>query len=285
MCASTSSASPSPGRAGRVGRHEVVALHARLRDARIGKRDGARRLLRRLLRPHARLDVGDARNLAVGLLGELLDLVGGDVAGDDQDGVVGRVEAAIEFERIFARELLDLVPPADDRPAIGMVEIERCIHLLGQARAGIVRDPHVLLFQHHLQLGLHHVVGQHQAGHAVGLELHQELELVAGGALEIAGEVVGGEGVLRAADGRDRLREQALRVLLRALEQQMFEEVGEPRLAGRLVGGADAIPDHVGDDRRAAIGNHHDFEAVGESEMGDFGAGCSRCQDSVRQAG
>jgi len=42
------------------------------------------------------------------------------------------------------------------------------------------------------------------------------------------------------------------------------------------VGGADAIPDHVGDHRRAVIGDHHDVEAVGEGEMGDLGVRARR---------
>ena len=53
---------------GRVGGREIIARHARLGDARIGERDGAGRFLHRLLRAHARADLGDPRNLAVGLL-------------------------------------------------------------------------------------------------------------------------------------------------------------------------------------------------------------------------
>ena len=49
----------------------------------------------------------------------------------------------------------------------------------------------------------------------------------------------------------------------------MFEEMREARLAGRLVGGADPVPEHVGHDRRAMVGNDHDLEAVGEHEIGD----------------
>ena len=35
-----------------------------------------------------------------------------------------------------------------------------------------------------------------------------------------------------------------------------------------LVGGADLVPHHVGDDRRAVIGDHHDVHAVGQLELG-----------------
>ena len=58
-----------------------------------------------------------------------------------------------------------------------------------------------------------------------------------------------------------------------ALEHQMFEKVREPRMAGRFVGGADLVPDHVGHDRRAVIVYHDDFETVLESEVSDAGFG------------
>ena len=49
----------------------------------------------------------------------------------------------------------------------------------------------------------------------------------------------------------------------------MFEEMRDAGLARRLVGGADLVPDHVGDDRRAAVRDDHDLEAVGEREVAD----------------
>ncbi len=40
-----------------------------------------------------------------------------------------------------------------------------------------------------------------------------------------------------------------------------------PGFAGRLVGGADLVPHHVRDDRRAVVGDHHDLHPVRELEM------------------
>src|SRR5262249_36367864 len=79
--------------------------------------------------------------LAVGRLDRRLRLLRRHVACDHDDRVVWRVEAPIESERVFTVELLDLVAPADHRPMIGMVEIERGGHLLAQARARIVAYP------------------------------------------------------------------------------------------------------------------------------------------------
>ena len=110
--------------------------------------------------------------------------------------------------------------------------------------------------------GLHHLVGEHQTGDAIGLERHHLLEMLARHALEEAGIVAGGEGILLAADRGDGLREGCAGIFLGALEHQMFEEMRQPGFARRLVGGADLVPDHVGDDRRAVIGHHDDFKAV-----------------------
>ena len=54
-----------------------------------------------------------------------------------------------------------------------MVEVQRGVDLLAQPRARIVGDALVLLFQDDIALGQHDLVGEHQAGHAVGLEFHQ----------------------------------------------------------------------------------------------------------------
>ena len=100
--------------------------------------------------------------------------------------------------------------------------------------------------------------------------------MLLGDALEIGGVVVAGEGVLLAADLGDELGELALRVGLGALEHQVFEEMGDARLALRIVGRAVAVPDHMGDDRRAMVGNDDDGQAVVEPEVDDAACGGAR---------
>ena len=195
-----------------------------------------------------------------------------DVAGDHHDRVVGAVEALVEGDGVGAAEMLHLVAPADHRLVVGAVEVERGVHLHAELGARIVADALVALLQDDLTLGQHHGVGEYQAGHAVGLERHHGLELRLRHALEIGGVVVGGEGVLLPAHARHHVRELAGRMLGGALEHQVLEEMREAGLAGRLVGGADLVPDHVGDHRRAVVGNDHQLEAVGEREVGDLAA-------------
>ena len=119
--------------------------------------------------------------------------------------------------------------------------------------------------------------------------------MLARGALEIAGVLRRRECVLLAADVGHRLREQPLRILLGALEHQMLKEVRKPGLARSLVGGADAIPEHVRHNGRAVIGNDDDLEPIGELEMRDGRGGVGaegagerhrdgkRCGESVLQ--
>jgi hypothetical protein len=132
---------------------------------------------------------------------------------------------------------------------------------------------HAPLLHDHVALGRDHAVGERQAGHAVGLERHHLAEVLLGDALEEGGVVVAGEGVLLAADLGDAQRELALRVGLRALEHQMFEEMSDARLARRIVGRAVAVPHHMGDDGRPMVGDDDDGEAVGEPELGDARSG------------
>jgi hypothetical protein len=178
------------------------------------------------------------------------------------------IEAPVERQRVFTAELLDFVVPADHGAAIGVVEVQRGHDLFGQPRLRIVGNPHVVFLEHDVALRQHVLILQDQAGHAVGLELHHLGQLFARHALEVAGVVERGEGILVAADPKHGLGEFAGWMPGRALEHQMFEKVRQARLAGGLVGGADLVPDHFGDDRCAVIGDHHDVQAVAKRKAG-----------------
>src|SRR5262249_11093743 len=122
--------------------NQIIAAETGLSDTRVGERDRAGSLLHRLLRAHTRLDFGDARDLALGFLRERTRALGRHITGYDDDRVIGRVKAPVEIQSSLAVELLDFLSPADHRPAVGMVEIERSVHLLAEPRGGIVADAH-----------------------------------------------------------------------------------------------------------------------------------------------
>jgi len=261
-------------------------------DARIRQGHGARSGRRRLLRAQAFWgDRGLRRDRAERAFRHRVDILGLDVAGDHQRRIVGRVEALVECQRVLAAELLDLLAPADHWAAIGMIEIQRGHHLFAQPRVWVVGDTHVVLFEHHVALRQHVLVLQDQAGHAIGLEFHHLSELLARHALEVAGVVGRGEGVLVAADPQHGLGEFTLRMRRRALEHQMLEKMRKARFARGLVGGADLVPDHLRDDRGAMIGDHHHLHAIGEREGGrplrghGLGLGCLRDERRRQQQG
>lgn len=122
------------------------------------------------------------------------------------------------------------------------------------------------LFGDHVALGREGLVREAQIAHPVRFHAHDQLEPVAGDALVVGGVVPGGEGVVVAAIARNGARKLARRNLPRALEHQVFEEMGDAGMAARLIGSADTIPDHVRDHGRAAIGNHHDLQAIAQRE-------------------
>ena len=221
-------------------------------------------------------DVSVAGDLAISFFGEGLGLCGIDIAGNHDDCVVRRVKSTIKSDRVIARELFHFVTPADHRLSIRIIQIERGIDLLGEAGTRIVSDALVLFFENDVALGQNDVIRELKPGHPIGLEFHDRLQLVARNALVVARVILRREGILLAADVRDHLREFSRRIFRRALEHQVLEEMRQSRLARRLVGGADFVPDHMRHDGRAAIRDDHNLQSVGEREVSDFGAGGER---------
>ncbi len=147
-----------------------------------------------------------------------------------------------------------------------MVEIDRRPDRLVEQRRRAVVDAAAPFLDDDLALGQHHGIADHQILHAIGLELHDERQPIDCDGLMKGGVVLGGEGVVPAAILRDQTRELAGREVPGAAEHQMLEEMRDTRLAARLVGGADLVPHHLGDDGGAVIGDDDDRKPVGEGE-------------------
>src|SRR5580698_6651698 len=91
--------------------------------------------------------------------------------------------------------------------------------------------------------------------------------------------VAGGESVLLATDLGHIGRKRFARIFLGALEHQMLEKMRETGFAGGLVGAANSVPDHVGDDRRPVIRDHDNLETIPQCEVGYI-----RCGTGARGA-
>src|SRR5262249_527354 len=85
-----------------------------------------------------------------------------DIAGNDDHRLIGRIEAAIEPDRVIARQLFHFVTPADHWLAVGMIEVKRRVDLLAQSSARIVANALVLLLEDNIALGQNDVVGELQ---------------------------------------------------------------------------------------------------------------------------
>ena len=149
---------------------------------------------------------------------------------------------------------------------------DRRLHGFVELRAGVGVAMHAPLLHHHVALRRHDVVAEREAGHAIRLIGHHQTQMLLGDTLKIGRVIVAGKGVLLSADLRDRLRERALGVLVRALEHQMFEEMGDARLSRRIVRRAVAIPHHMRHHRRPMIGDDDDCHSVVELGLDDLGA-------------
>lgn len=146
-------------------------------------------------------------------------------------------------------------------------------------------DAALALLDDDVALGPHDLLVQHEIFHAVGLQAHHLRQVLLGDALEVGGVVRGCEGVFLAADRGHEPGERAIGIVGRPLEHQMFEEMRDPGAAGRLVGGADLVPDHVRDDGGTAVGDDHHVHAVRQREGLNAGNECVGAAYSRNESG
>src|SRR5512139_670073 len=106
-----------------------------------------------------------------------------------------------------------------------MIEIERGVDLLGEARTRIVAHALVLLFENDAPLRQDDVVGELKPGHAISLELHDRLELFARNTLKVTGVILRRKRVLLPSDAGDDLREFPGGILRSPLEHQVLEKM------------------------------------------------------------
>jgi hypothetical protein len=140
------------------------------------------------------------------------------------------------------------------------------VDVLAENGGGIVVRALAAFLQDDQALGPHVLFGEHQIGHAVGFHGHDQFQAVQRHGLKITSVVGRGEGVLAPAIARHTARKLARRQRLGALEHQVFKEMRNTRLAGRIVGRAHLVPHHVVNHRNPVVGNDHHLHAVGQGE-------------------
>ena len=163
---------------------------------------------RRLARPHAKRRHVVPLQASIELPGEVDRPDGFDVPGNDQEHVLRRVEPPVIIQRILTAEASNLIPPSDDRLAVGMGREAGGLQRFTEDLAGIAFGAHQPLLEHDAAFGADPLLGENQVVHPVGLVFHAGGEMLGGNLLKIGGEVVRGEGVLLAAKLRDQGHER-----------------------------------------------------------------------------
>ncbi len=138
----------------------------------------------------------------------------------DQHGVVGPVVGGVEAQHVVQGRGVQLLDRADAGAAIGVVLIDG----LGreqaeQAAIGAGQNALAVFLLHHVALGDEGRLIDHQRPHAVGLGEEDALQVVGRNDLVVGGDVVGGEGVVHAADVLGQTVERLRRHVLRRFEQ------------------------------------------------------------------
>ncbi len=205
------------------------------------------------------------------LLDELLRLGRVEVAGDREREVRRRVVLPEELLRVVERRGLEVLVAPDDGPAVGVARGEDVLpDELVPAAVGGVLEPLAALVPHDLALLVELGLGERLAERREPVRLEPEEVLEVG--RRDRREVVRPVEVRRPVDAP--LAEVGARLLdvgevlardvLRALEHQVLEEVGEPRPARLLVLRADVEPLVHVDDRELPVDVQDDLQAVRE---------------------
>ena len=205
-----------------------------------------------------------------------------DVARDDEDGVVGAVVAAEPVLHVLQRGRVEVVHRADDGVVVGVaLRVRRVVdELAGGAVGGVLALPLLVLHDPALLVQLALVDGAEEVAHPVALHEEGGVERAHGDVLEVVRAVLVGRPVeVGRADAFEDLEVVVVEVL-RAVEHQVLEEVGEPAPPGGLVLGADVVPHVDGYDGRLVVLVDDEGEPVVEGErlvrdVGDAGEGAA----------
>ena len=265
------------GEVGVGGRRRVVAQGGRGRAAAAADRHAALAVLHRVDGVETRPRLARLGQRAEGLLDPGQGLCRLELAGDDECGVVGLVVQLVEGLEALDVDVFHVGARADGALAV-VVPLE---HGGPQAfpgdGAGVVLA-HLHLVAHHAELGGQVLARDVGVDHRVGLPAQVPLQGVGVGAE--AGEVIGAVEPGGAVGVQPALAELApgRRVLGRALEEQVLEQVRHAGLAVVLVLGADAVGDVDRGAGLAGVGRQQHLQAVGQPVLVDAFDAAQRLQ-------
>ena len=193
-----------------------------------------------------------------------------EVAGNAERGVLWHVKRLVEIHEVAVVGGIEVLHGPDGRPLVGVLVVGHR-HRGGEELAiGLVVVALALLFFDDLVLGVDADLLNLGVEHALGFQPKPQLELVARQELVVEGAVLGRVGVQDAAGVFHVGIELATRDVLRALKQEVLEEVGHARAVGPLVLGADVVKHGDCDERGGVVLVEDDVEAVVQIEFGEL---------------
>jgi hypothetical protein len=193
-----------------------------------------------------------------------------EVASHRDDGVADRVVLVEELGRVGDGGRFEVVERAV--PVVGVrVGVEHDGRQLQPREPAVrpVQDIDANLFLDDVDLVAQVLLGKPRAAHAVGLQKQRALQRVARkrlvviGVVEVGGPVEGAAAALHVPEVGE------LFEVGRALEHQVFEEVGEPGATLRFGPDADVVHHRHPDDGSARIGGQDHAQAVGKRDPFD----------------
>ena len=158
-------------------------------------------------------------------------LPGLDVAGDDHRRVRRHVVGPVEVAHVVHRRRVEIGHRADRRVPVRMHGEREAVHDLRQPAVWLVLDAHPPLFLHHLPLPVERRPVDAQRRHAVRFEPERHRQVLRRHRLPEHGDVLGGVRVGLPADAGHERRVLLGFHVLRTLEHQVLEQVGEPGAA------------------------------------------------------
>src|SRR5580704_13610899 len=105
---------------------------------------------------------------------EVNDVLCVDIAGHDENRVFGGIVTIIISERVGPFEAFDLMAPADDRLAIGMLRKQRRLHGFIELIRWVGIGAHPPFLEDDVALRPHHLVRKDKVLHPVGLIFHAD---------------------------------------------------------------------------------------------------------------
>ena len=209
-----------------------------------------------------------------------------DVAGDNQNGVVGNVISVEEFLELADSGGLQMAHVANGRPAIGVLDKGELEEVFKKCAVRLVLLPTPFL-GHHLALDIVNLFRDLETGHAIRFQIKRHLQMIRGQCVHVNRLVETRKRIRIAANHVDQLHVLLGLYVCRATKHHVLKHVGESLAIRPLVAAANVIEDAHVDHGGLMEGRVDRPQAVGKGFFGEVdglrGGQTMRAEDKENQ--